>query len=80
MKTAKEMFEELGYELVFDEEDGKYYKKKNKRIEITKGHSDVYIDVYYYKNEDRFYTFIDGKELQAINKQVEELNWLKGED
>ena len=75
MKTAKEMFEELGYELVFDEEDGKYYKKKNKRIEITKGHSDVYIDVYYYKNEDKVYAFIDGKELQAINQMVSELGW-----
>lgn len=75
MKTAKEMFEELGYELVFDEEHGKYYKKKNKRIEIVKGHCGCYIDVYYYKNEDRVYTFIDGKELQAINKMVSELGW-----
>ena len=74
MKTAKEMFEELGYEK-FENDSRITYEKYNReckmiefdkeRMEITFA-DDNYCEV----------VMIDRKELQAINKQVEELGWL----
>ena len=81
MKTAKTMFEELEYEVVWDLEDRKTFARDFKRIEITKCNSkaddSVYIDVYVYNplDECNEYTWIDGQELQAINKMIEELGW-----
>ena len=83
--TAKEMFEKLGYELI---EDGKTYlryanyddkehhymggdfidfDKKAKRFRLTRktGQGNTY------------FKYGDLQELQAINKQVEELGWNK---
>ena len=68
--SAKEMFEELGYELETEnnwglqyyneEEDNEYFfNKEHKWVEVPKGAYDV----------------IDLKVLKAINKQIEELGW-----
>lgn len=79
MKSAKEMFEELGYEETLNNEYTLCYSKK---IFI----SDIY-KIEFYKNikefichwysdspfEDAHPFEVNMKELQAINKQVEEL-------
>lgn len=68
--SAKEMFEELGFELISNknymiqyynkEEDNEYlFHTINKWVEVPKGAYDV----------------IDLKTLKAINKQAEELGW-----
>lgn len=67
--SARDMFKELGYELIAEnyivqyynqEEDNEYcFNKEHKWIEVPKGAYDV----------------IDLKTLNAINKQVEELGW-----
>lgn len=82
-KSAKEMFEELGYK-VFD--DNKYHMKgylKKNFIDET-----CYIEfdledktVRSFVGSDSPFTpdrdaEIDLKELKAINKQIEELGWL----
>jgi hypothetical protein len=70
MKTAKEMFEELGFEKInendnviqwyFEEEDYEFcFWKDDKEIELP----------------TRTWFTLSFKELQAINKQVEELGW-----
>ena len=65
MKSARELFEELGYK---EEHHIAYIKYYNQR-------EDYYI--WFYKDsktiEARFN--IDVKTLKAINKQVEELGW-----
>ena len=75
MKTAKEMFKELGYKLFKDNNYViAFFKDTNwiefrKDIEVVKCYSlinDYYIEI----------NNIGIKELQAINKQVEELGWL----
>ena len=71
MKTAKEMFEELGYE--YEESyDGTlidYYKKYN----------NLNLEILFNKDEKNFcftyVTKIDFKLLQAINQQIKELGW-----
>ncbi len=83
MKSAKEMFEDLGYELIEDSKSylryadyfdkGKKYMggelidfdKKNKRFRLTRKSCQG--------NTHFKYGTLD--ELQAINKQIEELNW-----
>lgn len=77
MKSAKEMFEELGYEIETDLKDILIYKK-----EYPLGGTQEFI---FHKNNDGMYInnsingsgtdFLSYKELQAINKQVEELGW-----
>ena len=88
--TAKEMFEELGYmrkiqHSIYEYEDVKYIKDNNKtntkRI-IEFSNNGKYIDITeQFKEElptDNInYNYIDFKELKAINKQVEELQWNK---
>lgn len=73
MKSAREMFEELGYELDKDFYIDRYYQK----------------NLVYKKKDNKYHTILfnlDNKtimpntistvsELQAINKQIEELNW-----
>ena len=82
MKTAKEMFEELGYDILTDNEEYKIFERDYKFIEITKCDSEiddsVYIDVYFYDcfKDTKKFTSIDGKELQAINQMCKELGWL----
>lgn len=84
VKTAREMFEELGYNLhVNDELETMYKYIKDERVVI-------YIR---FDNEEKTFgqfAFLDGsyagsvdigfKELQAINKQVEELGWNDAKD
>lgn len=77
MKSAKEMFEKLGYEqkigidfilYVLDSEETKdlqYY------IEFQTDVKTIIIDT----NRKDFINDITIKEFQAINKQVEELGW-----
>lgn len=74
MKSAKEMFEELGYttrkeEFKNDEmfsitfanyAKGDWVEIKKERIEVVKDRTKGYLDI---------------PTLQAINKQVEELKW-----
>lgn len=80
MKSAREMFEDLGYELVFENEEVlRYRKNKWLDVEFWKVYEKVtgekikkYIKVSNVKNMPYF---ISVDLLQAINKQVEELNW-----
>ena len=69
MKTAKEMFEELGYEQQ-TKNDVIYYFKK---IHIPK--SDIVYSINFIIDTKEIFISknIDLEELKAINKQVEEL-------
>ena len=65
MKSAKEMFEELGYECI--NEKRLVYKKYDSFF-------DRFIDIAFFDNKKILITQSIGlEELQAINKQVEEL-------
>lgn len=80
MKTAKEMFEELGY-----------YLQNNTDCEIEFMKNDVYKErikfIKFYLGIREYTTYstkvyenavtISTEELKAINKQVEELGWLE---
>lgn len=80
MKSARDMFEELGYEL--KEETKKYLRYKKG---VSKYNDGTWIDFDLSGKRIRLYTktpqynnnprYADYKELQAINKQVEELKW-----
>lgn len=77
MKTAKEMFEELGYE--YYEDDGFECYKKGKRkliepdyISFNRLEREVFISK---DNKNGNGVIVDMKLLQAINKQIEELHW-----
>lgn len=79
--TAKEMFEELGYEITFE---NKYTLTYTKKFFVSDEHQ-----IEFYKNIKCFASkcwsdspFEDAKpfelnmeELKAINKQIEELGW-----
>lgn len=71
-KTADELFEELGYKKVRDDERFIKYRKPydNDYIVMDKETKD------FIKNFDFAYLkAINMQELQAINKKVEELRW-----
>lgn len=78
--SSREMFEDLGYELVFENEEVlRYRKNKWLDVEFWKVYEKVtgekikkYIKVSNVKNMPYF---ISVDLLQAINKQIEELNW-----
>lgn len=72
MKTAKEMFEELGYKQDIYVNYVIIYRNGVKciRFDLDLMALEVYRN-FHYNNSDEI-TF---KELQAINKQVEELGW-----
>lgn len=74
MKTAKEMFEELGYELVSQDSTIIRYEKDFDIIKFNLSDNtiEVYDDWYYEKPFNQ----INMKELKAINKQCQELRWL----
>lgn len=87
MKTAREMFEELGFKFTETEEDIRYKKITsgfNKRkISISFDFDDetFYICFYYFDYEFQEFQAIRGCEidkdlLKAIYKQCEELGWL----
>lgn len=73
--TAKEMFEKLGYKIITNDNQLLTYRK-----EFALGGEQEFIfhkkdDGVYFESTFRF-DFLSYKELQAINKQVEELGWL----
>lgn len=77
MKTAKEMFEALGFEYTecyFEEElDDIYYQKEGKytpQIQFSLNHKIVKV----YREGNKSSSF-DMKIYKAINKQIEELGW-----
>lgn len=86
--TAKEMFEKLGFKREKNEGDIYYYKGnsrfKKEYIAFRKIEKTICLYNYYTPHGNdieniQFYT--NGFELfKAINKQVEELGWLRGED
>lgn len=77
MKTAKEMFEELGYKLVVNANNNIYYKKDDcKWIIFSNTSTNCYIKANIFIDDKKYETVIDLKELKAINKQIEELGWL----
>ena len=73
MKSAKEMFEELGYEIIVNDKNQLTYK-----ILIWIDNYEVVEKTIAFWLLDKTFE-LDGeftiKELQAINKQVEELGW-----
>lgn len=69
-KSAKEMFEELGYLCYSDDEAICFCNKEFGRISFY-----LYEEEYtFFSDETRI--MIDSKLRKAINKQVEELGWL----
>lgn len=85
MKTAKEMFEELGYEMVKQGKNRLVYIYEDKIQHIMFDLKYKTIDCYEKGHDsDGFNTIfpmtVCVKELQAINKQVEELGWLDEKD
>lgn len=82
--TAKEMFEEAGYELDQNEWNLKYIKE----IEVNQFWTSPLIINFQLMGDNKFYKYdsealavpINMKELKAINKQIEELGWLDKKD
>jgi hypothetical protein len=81
MKTAKEMFEDLGYKYQPDcYEHPLRYRKDRKTTSVYEIDEDSFT---FYSDEDKSITiWKDGhvfqlkqEELQAINQQVKELHW-----
>ena len=97
LKSAREMFKELGYKCLNDTDYEKIFNKQNKRcvvygatteVDIGKSiHSiiigidekDITNFIIYFNNNDESLGIepyrLKFKELQAINKQIEELGW-----
>ena len=70
--SAKEMFEELGYEIdsTYEIEGHFFYCKDYTKIDF-----DLSRKNFYKYHSSNLRSPIDMKLLQAINKQVEELGW-----
>ncbi len=74
--SAKEMFESLGWKLYFKSSVMMTWEKKSRSKKSSK-----YIQFYFYNktfcisSEGTFLQPFTVEELQAINKQVEELGW-----
>lgn len=73
-KTADEMFEKLEYEKEKGDLDIQLYKNKNGYGEIIFDLRDKAIRA---SNDENEAIYFNVKELQAINKKVEELGWIK---
>ena len=73
MKTAKEMFEELGYKPFGINTELMSYQNKDKGYYIG---FDIKRKKVMAHKPSSLWIFIELEELQAINKQVEELGWL----
>lgn len=69
MKTADEMFKELGYKKTKANEYWIVYKNFRKDIDFNLKHKTIEVE-----SEMKSEKF-DMQELQAINKKVEELGW-----
>lgn len=71
MKSAREMFEELGYKKICDDANYIIYNFEGVfEIRFYKSQQDF--SIYY---EEEIYNTIDIEELQAINQQINELGW-----
>ena len=76
--SAKEMFEALGYELIQDDMNWVVYtinKGKWFQFEISFFKQDK--SVHLNTRETTFGHSFDMNELQAINKQIRELGWIR---
>ena len=72
--SAKEMFEKLGYEQKIKDDVIYYFKSIN--VPKKFGHIYIYNINFILKDKELFTSKnLDYKELQAINKQIEELGW-----
>lgn len=76
---AKEMFEELGYEIVYENKEVLRYRLNRVYIEFWKVYERITGEkikelLRISTTDDRPY-LLNMKELKAINKQVEELGW-----
>lgn len=72
--TAKEMFEKLGYKRKIQDNVIYYFKEVN--VPKKYGHILIYHINFILKDKSLFTSKnLDHKELQAINKQIEELRW-----
>ena len=86
-KTADKMFEELGYKKAEDKYNIDYNKiysftngdRVREQIRFCKLDKYVHIENFNYDSGVIFGKFLDMGELQAINKKVLELGWLKKE-
>ena len=74
--TAKEMFEKLGYEHIISNKFPNEIKYKYLDDYITFDFEDKTI----WRGEDYDSAGITMEELKAINKQIEELGWLEGDN
>ena len=78
--SAIEMFDELGWKLTFESSHILTYEKKSRSgksrriIQFLLRHKEFCIN-----EESTFAQSYSIQELQAINKQIEELGWLKDE-
>lgn len=81
--SAKEMFEELGYDLMLD---CKYYIYYQKPLKENPEYEKDYLHISFEKDDKAFIKtygddnspeIIGMQELKAINKQIEELGWDK---
>lgn len=84
MSEADKMFEELDYEKILDDEDVEQYIKKDKLYSCIEKHIifDKEHNLLNFRTEDisnyqTIITILSIKELQAIDKKVEELKWTK---
>lgn len=76
--TAKEMFEQLGYMLDCNEEEGVITYSRDILDKKTFGYIDS--DMITFENGNVYFTnvsIIGSLELKAINKQMKELGWLE---
>ena len=82
MKSAREMFEELGYKEVEKTDNSVRYERQPTMV----GAYEFYIEIWKREEVDDFLvrkttmpkeyvSNIWGEEIKAINKQVEELKW-----
>ena len=87
-KTADELLKELGYEKKLEDKYNINYIKMysfingdrvREQIRFCKLDKYVHIENYNFDDGITFGKFLDTKELQAINKKVLELGWLKKE-
>lgn len=82
IKTADEMMEELGFKKVIDNDTEIKYRYINRimgdRIEHTIQIAKIGKIIFSYLNDSNHQVMgLGEKELQAINKKVEELGWIK---
>lgn len=76
MKTADELFNELGYKKINTPTNLIYQNEKNNReIRFYKIYKCVEVSLIEFEEYEGNSIFFTMKELQAINKKVEELGW-----